>query len=528
MTTTRDALYQAALNCPHEIDANRIVLHHSDKQDGHNALAQLANRLEKAAAPMADELESHKRMLGEACHDIGLIHEALGLDPDEAGGAAPILEAIAALLSAHSVEGWKLVPIEPTQDMLDAGGYARTECEDSYRGLCEQCIGDKSAVDAYSRMLAAAPSAPAAVAEGCTPADAQMLRAANHELAAENDKLRRRLRPFAQLATPRLSWAMVEYCIDGDPEKQTLQAPQMQRAFNRAAEALSDETAPTPQAPDAAAEARPVSPPGLIEWLNSEADRHERSVAGRDIAVRQHTETLRRWARALDFPLSAPSQADATTEARATCMCSGLGPCERPGDVSCRIAFRSAAAEARGDAFDGDSEATRAAFRAYDDRNSVSSRTPWQIWRDACAYAFAARASDAGEVASQPPSTEQQAVRDLLPNALWTRHGSGQSEWWSFHGYECRKDGAGQWVVRKAGKELYRHTYLQVVMAHAERVILAASAEAEQQAVTLTVEQREAIEWAISASRRDTSRRADEARAEFEAMLATLNGDKHE
>ena len=64
---------------------------------------------------------------------------------------------------------------------------------------------------------------------------------------------------------------------------------------------------------------------------------------------------------------------------------------------------------------------------------------------------------------------------DLLPNALWTRRGSGTCEWWSFKGYEARKDGADQWVLRKGGKELYRHTYLQVVMAHAEREILAAA-----------------------------------------------------
>lgn len=87
---------------------------------------------------------------------------------------------------------------------------------------------------------AAAPAAPAVSPEGCTPADAQMLRAANHQLAAENDHLRRRLLPFAQLASSPLSWAMIEYCIDGDPEKQTLQAPQMQRAFNRAADALRE------------------------------------------------------------------------------------------------------------------------------------------------------------------------------------------------------------------------------------------------------------------------------------------------
>lgn len=101
--------------------------------------------------------------------------------------------------------------------------------------------------DGYVKVLRETRAAPspdreqvAEAPEGCTPADAEMLRAANHSLAAENDYLRRRLRPFAQLASSPLSWAMVEYAIDGDPEKQVLQAPQMQRAFNRAAEALNE------------------------------------------------------------------------------------------------------------------------------------------------------------------------------------------------------------------------------------------------------------------------------------------------
>jgi hypothetical protein len=99
------------------------------------------------------------------------------------------------------------------------------------------------------RLILAAPAAPAVAPEGCTPADAQMLRAANHQLAAENDYLRRRLRPFAQIASSPLSWAMVEYCVEGDPEKQALQAPQMQRAFNRAADALR-ENAPSHEPAD--------------------------------------------------------------------------------------------------------------------------------------------------------------------------------------------------------------------------------------------------------------------------------------
>ncbi|EDO95617.1 gp43 [Burkholderia pseudomallei Pasteur 52237] len=76
-----------------------------------------------------------------------------------------------------------------------------------------------------------------------------MLREANHALAAENDALRCALRPFARVvSTDKLSWAMVEYCVRGDPEKQTFQAPQMQRAFNRAADILRAESS-QPAAP---------------------------------------------------------------------------------------------------------------------------------------------------------------------------------------------------------------------------------------------------------------------------------------
>ncbi|WP_231747151.1 hypothetical protein [Burkholderia sp. BDU5] len=50
-----------------------------------------------AAAPaVIAELASMTRMFHAACHDLGLINEALGLDPDD-GGAAPILDAIAEL-----------------------------------------------------------------------------------------------------------------------------------------------------------------------------------------------------------------------------------------------------------------------------------------------------------------------------------------------------------------------------------------------------------------------------------------------
>lgn len=151
------------------------------------------------------------------------------------GRAPAVYRTIEASQSAGVTEGYALVPVEPTVEMLmlvyDPG--AKETPSERYKKLLS---------------LAAAPapvSEPADMPEGCTPADAEMLRVANHSLAVENDRLRRRLRPFAQLASSPLSWAMVEYCVADDPEKQTLQAPQMQRAFNRAAEALRADPSPS-------------------------------------------------------------------------------------------------------------------------------------------------------------------------------------------------------------------------------------------------------------------------------------------
>lgn len=52
--------------------------------------------LRKENEKLKAEVESFRRMLIDACSDLGLINEALGLDPDD-GGAEPILEAIAKL-----------------------------------------------------------------------------------------------------------------------------------------------------------------------------------------------------------------------------------------------------------------------------------------------------------------------------------------------------------------------------------------------------------------------------------------------
>jgi len=67
-------------------------------------------------------------------------------------------------------------------------------------------------------------------------------------------------------------------------------------------------------------------------------------------------------------------------------ICERKGACTGDDVATARGCKRAADAQQVGGEYDGDSEHSRAAFRAYDDRVSVSARTPWQIWRDACAW----------------------------------------------------------------------------------------------------------------------------------------------
>ena len=89
----------------------------------------------------------------------------------------------------------------------------------------------------------------AAVANaGVTPTDggknAESRVEAWDRLERENAALRAALAPFARLADKPLGFAAVEYTVRGDPERQTFNAPQMQRAFNRAAEVYAAHRAP--------------------------------------------------------------------------------------------------------------------------------------------------------------------------------------------------------------------------------------------------------------------------------------------
>ena len=60
----RAALYRAAIDCAHEIERERIVLHYDPKQEGPNALAQLADRVERAALAQAEQRQGASAWVG--------------------------------------------------------------------------------------------------------------------------------------------------------------------------------------------------------------------------------------------------------------------------------------------------------------------------------------------------------------------------------------------------------------------------------------------------------------------------------
>jgi hypothetical protein len=83
-------------------------------------LAPVAEPIELATA--RKDAQRNERLFLAACSDLGAVSEALGLDPDD-GGAEPIIEAINELRSA-APEGWKLVPMEPTPEIIAGAAIA--------------------------------------------------------------------------------------------------------------------------------------------------------------------------------------------------------------------------------------------------------------------------------------------------------------------------------------------------------------------------------------------------------------------
>ena len=93
--------YLRALNCPHEIDAQKVVLHFDPRQEGHNALNQLSRRL----TPPKQKVEPSQPLGGrlpppERQQLWVLIDETLGdtLGPLERGDICNLLAPVLAPL----------------------------------------------------------------------------------------------------------------------------------------------------------------------------------------------------------------------------------------------------------------------------------------------------------------------------------------------------------------------------------------------------------------------------------------------
>jgi hypothetical protein len=75
------------------------------------------------------------------------------------------------------------------------------------------------------------------------------------------------------------------------------------------------------------------------------------------------------------------------------------------------------------------------------------------------------------DTAPQAECAPREAQPDVWARAdwptPWTRHGSGESEWWSHDGFEARKSSGGHWVLLRDGKTLFMHEYLHEVMTFA-------------------------------------------------------------
>lgn len=114
-------------------------------------------------AKRIEELEAQVRVMAELLQKARKYVTALGKPDDEVSAVQMTVSRIDALLAgqvpAPAVpEGWQLVPVEPTQEMILAGVAAQAEKLKRYALGGSLHPIDHGMPDAYSDMIAAAPS----------------------------------------------------------------------------------------------------------------------------------------------------------------------------------------------------------------------------------------------------------------------------------------------------------------------------------------------------------------------------------
>lgn len=183
-------------------EITQVWLDHGGSLNGNNFRSFARAILSRAAtvAEPSEEAASYKRMFEDAVRSLAAIDEALGIDPDEAGGAEPILQAIEELKAAQQ----QAEPVGDERIKRDAARFADAFAE----GWVPLLPEDTNRTVELLRALAAQSGQRAGVAEDVIEAAAKKLAEDfdypwEHMPAQGKDDFRAKVRSIAaMLAAP--------------------------------------------------------------------------------------------------------------------------------------------------------------------------------------------------------------------------------------------------------------------------------------------------------------------------------------
>lgn len=113
-------------------------------------------------AKRIEELEAQVRAMAELLRDARKYVTALGKPDDEVSAVQMTVSRIDALLAGQvpapaAAEGWQLVPVEPTREMMASAMSAVTQPQDLLYSQSGWGMNEMAARTRYCAMLAAAP-----------------------------------------------------------------------------------------------------------------------------------------------------------------------------------------------------------------------------------------------------------------------------------------------------------------------------------------------------------------------------------
>ena len=124
--------------------------------------AEMAEQQPMCMAKRIEELEAQGRVMEELLQKARKYMTALGKPDDEVSAVQMTVSRIDALLAGQvpapaAPEGWQLVPVEPTREMMAAAMSAVTQPQDLLHSQSGWGMNEMAARTRYCAMLAAAP-----------------------------------------------------------------------------------------------------------------------------------------------------------------------------------------------------------------------------------------------------------------------------------------------------------------------------------------------------------------------------------